>query len=287
MAGVSGRSHDRAQLAAEHLAERLGHAVEAHADLDAMLASGIDALVIAAPDEVHASALRAAGTARIPVLCEKPIVKAEDTAQLEGLLAPFHEHDVQLTEQCQWPFVLETFDELHPPTGTPAVHFEMRLSPANPGEAALRSSLSHFLSILQARTAVDASSNIEDLRLQGQGGVADGLEAAFVLRHGATGATAECRLELRVCLEQPRPAWFAIDGRRIDRLIDLDTYTISFVAGERTISVNDPTKALVYRFVESVRAPNIERTTAERIDIEHRARLYDCIVGAFIQHLGA
>ena len=250
-----------------------------------LLASGLDALVIAAPDDVHLAALRVAADAAVPVMCEKPIVAAEQQEHLPALLERFRRAGVLLMEQCQWPFVLGTFDALHPPTNKSPTQFAMRLSPANPGESTLRTSLSHFLSIIQARTTVDDDSVVLDLTFEGRGAAEDGLLIQFILHNGASGAAATCRLELQVCPAQPRPAWIEIDGRRMERVVDLDTYGISFVAGERKVSVDDPTRALVYRFVELVRVPENGRITAESERIGQRARLYHRIVGGLVEHL--
>ena len=72
--GVAGRNADRARAAADDLEHRLGHPVAAHPTAAALLATGLDALVIATPDDVHIDALRAAADAGVPTLCEKPIV---------------------------------------------------------------------------------------------------------------------------------------------------------------------------------------------------------------------
>ena len=64
-------------------------------DLDALLASGVDALVVTSSSSAHAPAVRAGLAAGIPVFCEKPVAaelgEAIDLARLEaGSTTPVH-----------------------------------------------------------------------------------------------------------------------------------------------------------------------------------------------------
>ncbi|MEU8702238.1 Gfo/Idh/MocA family oxidoreductase [Streptomyces sp. NPDC048680] len=75
--------HDALERQAHELAVKLG-AEHAH-DLDGLLASGMDAVVIAAPTTTHADLVRAVAGAGVPVFCEKPI--AGTLAETRALLA--------------------------------------------------------------------------------------------------------------------------------------------------------------------------------------------------------
>ena len=64
-------------------------------DLDALLATGVDALVVTSSSSAHAPAVRAGLAAGIPVFCEKPVAaelgEAIDLARLEaGSTTPVH-----------------------------------------------------------------------------------------------------------------------------------------------------------------------------------------------------
>src|SRR5438270_13186930 len=72
VAGVSGRSLERATVNAEAIARNLGHEVKPFASPKALCATGVAALVIASPPEFHLEALEAAAEAGLPALCEKP-----------------------------------------------------------------------------------------------------------------------------------------------------------------------------------------------------------------------
>ena len=105
---------------------------------------------------------------------------------------------------------------------------------------------------------------------------------------GARLASGELRLcvvhaakqHLQVCPEPPRPAWFAVNGRRIDRRLGLD-YSISFEAPDgRCTDVRDPLQLLVQWLVVVQSAP--PRAGIERLadSIALRLRLYAGVLGA-------
>ena len=310
--GCSGRSLPRAAHAAAELQVRLGHDVEAFGSIDGLLGAGLDALVIAAPAEVHLPVLKSALAAEhpVPVLCEKPFVRPTELDEVDPLLDAFAARDQLVMENCQWLEVLPTFFELHPDRAAaagPAREVAMLLSPARAGPAMLEGSLSHLLSVVQALaqsgSGAGEEASVADLRFTGTCGPEDGLVTRFVLRTtrpgrtGSTGRTGragrtgpgehaiDCRLELFACAEQPRPAWLAIDGARIDRKVDMATYRISFHAGGRKVFVDDPTSALVYRFLTYVREASRERNGMESDRVRQRARLFTAIVCGLEEHL--
>lgn len=75
--------HDAVERQAHELAVKLG--AEHDPDLDHLLGSGLDGVVIAAPTAAHADLVRAAAGAGVPVFCEKPI--AVGLAGTRALLA--------------------------------------------------------------------------------------------------------------------------------------------------------------------------------------------------------
>jgi hypothetical protein len=96
--------------------------------------------------------------------------------------------------------------------------------------------------------------------------------------HGGPGV--HVRLELAVCTSQPRPAWLALDGARMDRVIDMPGYRISFVAGEKKVTSGDPLQALVYRFAADIREDQHDRNGMEARRVRDRARLYHAALDA-------
>src|SRR5262249_36944404 len=113
LAGIAGRDPARTADLAERYARQFGHPVAAHTDPLA-LARRVDALVVATPVEHHAEGLAAALAARLPCLCEKPLVAPHQFARGRALALAFAAQRLLLVENCQWPFVLPTFDVLFP-----------------------------------------------------------------------------------------------------------------------------------------------------------------------------
>ncbi|MEQ1634929.1 MAG: Gfo/Idh/MocA family oxidoreductase, partial [Planctomycetota bacterium] len=148
---VAGRDAERAAHHAEELAQRLKHPVEARADLQALCAGGIDALVIASPQEAHLAALRAAASNGLSCLCEKPLVDPRDAALGLAVVQQFRGQGLVLHENAQWPFVLPVLAQLFSrPEGSPRL-LEMGLSPMGGGALSMvADSLPHLLSLCLA-----------------------------------------------------------------------------------------------------------------------------------------
>ena len=81
LAGVEVVVHDAVASPAD-LATRLGPGVRVAPTLAALLDAGVDGLVVASPDEVHAEAALAACEQSVPVLLEKPIADTVEAAEL-------------------------------------------------------------------------------------------------------------------------------------------------------------------------------------------------------------
>ena len=269
---VSGRGPARAAAAAADLGEQLGHQVDACADASA-LAARVDLLVVACPVEGHLAGLEAAAAAGLPCLCEKPLVGPGDLRRGLAAIDEFRRRGLLLVENCQWPFTLPALDELHPAARErPIRSLVMRLSPAWPGPTMVEDSLSHALSLLQALAPLPADAQLG--RVTQTDGSAGARENVVRFSVRADGLEVDVELQLRCCPEQPRPAWFAVDGVRLDRRIGPD-YEISFERADgRVANVQDPLAALVYGLLDDLQRAPRERTDAIADAIALRLRLY-------------
>ncbi len=257
--GVAGRDLAGAERAAAAISARLGRPVAAYPTAHA-LARAVDALAVASPVAAHADGLLAAHAAGIACLCEKPLVEIARTADGLALVEAFRQRGLLLEENCQWPFVLPSLFELHPTLrGQPVRSVAMGLGPMSLGRAMIEDSLSHVLSVVQALVAIDAAAGVRAVRQTDPGpmALANGLAFEVV---GATGPVA-VELRLKNCPQQPRPAWLAVNGCRIDRQIGAG-YAQSFVADNKSVPTPDPLHSLVYRFVSLLQTTDLERTRA-------------------------
>lgn len=275
---VAGRDRASGERAAAALAARLGHPVAA-ADEAMALAAGVDLLVVAAPVPGHLAGLDAALAAGVPCLCEKPLVAPADLAAGLARIAAFRARGLLLVENCQWPFVLPALFELYPQlVGQPVRTVAMGLSPAWPGRAMVEDSLSHALSLVQGLVALPADGLPANVRQADRSTAAARNDVTFDLP-GPAGAIA-VSLHLQVCPEQPRPAWFAVNGMRIDRRLGPD-YSHAYVGSAgRAVALADPLHQLVQGVVAMLRNP--ARGQAERLAdaIALRLRLYAGVLSA-------
>lgn len=277
VAGVAGRDLASAERVAAGLATRLGHPVAAFADARA-LASAVDALVVASPVPAHLAGLSAALAAGVPCLCEKPLVDVADTVAGLELVGAFARAGLLLDENCQWPFVLPALFALFPQlVGRPVQRLAMGLGPAGAGRSMVVDSLSHVLSVATALATVDGDAGATGVQQSDPRPDAEANVLSFRLAT-ATGPL-DVELHLRRCPEQPRPAWLAVDGCRMDRRIGAG-YAQSFVAGDKSVLAPDPLGALVYRFTALLQAPDLERTRELAVSLATRLRCTASIFAA-------
>lgn len=278
VAAVAGRDEAGGARAASEIAALLGHPVAAAPDALA-LARRVDVLVVAAPVAGHLAGLDAALAAGVPCLCEKPLVDAADLAAGLQRVAAFRARGLLLVENCQWPEVLPALRALHPMAlRTPPRAVAMGLSPAEPGPAMVADSLSHVLSVVQAVADLPADALPTNVRQSDPSPSATANLVAFTVP--ARGGSVDVELRLQVCPTQPRPAWLAVDGHRIDRRID-PGYRITFVAPDgREVAAEDPLWRLVYGLRQLLPNAPRERTDAIADAVALRLRLYAAVLGA-------
>jgi hypothetical protein len=253
VAGVSGRSLERATTNAEMIRTKLRHEVKPFASPAALCASGVAALVIASPVECHLEALQAAVEADLPALCEKPLVHENQGGEGGKVIEAFARKRIPLLENCQWPYVLPAFHQLHGPiTRDERLTIELGLKPPRPGREMVQTTVSHLLSVIQTVASVDSGAVVSEVTIA---------DPSYKQRHNvlrfcitaASGKTVEGLLHLGTAVVGPRPAWLAINGRRIDRHVR-PGYAIAFSANGMEVAIADPTKELVQRFALLVRS---------------------------------
>jgi GFO/IDH/MocA oxidoreductase family protein len=253
VAGVSGRSFERATVNAKALGTKLRHEVKPSPSPAALCATGVAALVIASRAEFHLEALQAAAEAGLPALCEKPLVHENHGKEGAEVIEVFSRKRLPLLENCQWPYVLPAFFQLHGAVENgECLTVELGLGPLRPGREMVQNTVSHLLSLIQAVAPVDSNAVVSEVS------IADPFyKKTHNLLHfriaAAPGKTVEGMLHLEICPVGPRPAWLAINGRRIDRSVG-PGYTITFSANSTEVAAADPMKELVKRFALLVRS---------------------------------
>lgn len=271
----------------------VGIDAEGFVDLDSLLGAHptVNALVIASPHETHRRWLDAAIGRGLHVLCEKPLVWGDPSPSWEAArLAELAARAGSLVfENCPWPFALPAFDALHPGARTGGVRtFEMEMAPSStaPREM-LVDAMSHPLSVLQAMApkapSAAAAGGASPLRIcNWDAGEPGQVEVTLSFRRSNEVAPIDSRVRLRTVPQQPRPLALVVNGSRADRVVRMEDYSMSFVAGNRQVSLPDPTAALVGEFVRAVRHGEAADVSGRRtLDVLERLAMLEEIVGSF------
>lgn len=253
---IVGTTPASVEAARAGLRERHGIDARGYTSLAALLErEAVDAVAVCSPHEAHLEQLELALEARLHVFAEKPLYwRAGLAAADEGEVERTVERLVDRAEQAgryvhlnaQWPYTLESFYELHPEAraARPAA-FGMWLAPMTVGADAVVDAGSHLISMLQALFGPGqlegASVTREDV---------DRMRVACTYVHAAGACASELRLAR--CHAPPRPAGYRLDGRSVERRIELPSYRFSFEADGRTVPVRDPLAASVEDFMTSV-----------------------------------
>lgn len=262
---IVGTRPETLAAARQNLEQAYGIRVRGYLGVAEMLArEELDAAAICSPFPHHREHLQQCLEARLHVLCEKPLVFAEGcdpAADAAPLVEGFARLGKILMVNEQWPYTLPYFFQLYPEidlSGKPPARLEMTLCPNSTGVKMLPDAMPHVLSMLFALAPTGGA--VEDIRIESRG-AKDGfpentLMVEFAYRH-QLGKT-RVATEFRKVAQPPRPANYAIDGRRAARHIHLPGYTFSLAStqgdGEigRSLNMEDPLKLLLGDFVSRV-----------------------------------
>ena len=272
VAGVSGRSLERATANAQLIARRLGHEVKPFASAAALCATGVAALVIASPAEFHLEALHAALEAGLPALCEKPLVHENHGKEGSDIVEAFALKRLPLLENCQWPYVLAAFVQLHGAVESgKRLTVEMGLGTPRAGREAVQNTVSHLLSVIQTIASVDFGGAVSEVSVRDP--LLENIRNLLQFRLVGPEKTVDGLLHLEIGAAMPRPSWLAINGRRIDRQVG-QGYSIGLSANGREVAIEDPMKQVVKHFALLVRGRDAALIDADCNRIHQRLEWY-------------
>lgn len=256
VAAVVGRTPASAAEAAGYLEDRYGVRARPYADAKAAVdAERPDVVAVCSPYEHHLGHLEIAAAAGADCLSEKPLVfddRDDHRTDAERIVAAFAAAGRHLSLMTQWPRTLASFFELYPEErDRPLESLEMWLCPMFPGPRMIPDAVPHAVSLLQARTkggrAADATAAFADESRRH-------LDLAFDWR--AEEGWVRVRCSFTVKEEAPRPAAYALNGRRVDREIENPGYRMFLRAGDRRVEIPDPLDRQVRRFLDAAGYPD-------------------------------
>jgi hypothetical protein len=248
--GVSNRSMERSIANAETIAKLLNHPVTSFASPESLCAGGVSALVIASPPEFHLEALQAAASASLPTLCEKPLIVNNQVERGLAIIDHFATNHLPLVENCQWRYVIPAFLQLHGSVPSKReMLVELGLGTPRFGREMIPKYIPHLLSVIQAIDST-GDATVEDVEIDDPR--CERTDNTLHFRLHGRAKTVLAKLHLNLCVDPPRPAWLAINGRRIDRHVGED-YSITFSANGAKVAIFDPVRQLVRSFSQLVR----------------------------------
>ncbi len=209
-----------------------------------------DAVAICSPYPFHLDQLQTVAAAGCHCLVEKPLVWPGSEMEVSRGIEHFSGSGLLLQMVAQWPLSLAAFAELYGPIPQIVTDFTMRLSPISIGPNMVPDSAPHFISMLQALLGPGQCEQVKIELID----VDDHLDGKLTLecnyRHNR--GVARAQLLLETCEQRPRPAWYQVNGMRVDRKVELPQYAQYLVAGERSASMKDPMEGVVKNFLAAM-----------------------------------
>lgn len=247
--GIVGTSNDTVEEARQALAQNQGIVCAGYTNLqDAILAERADIVAICSPYGVHQKQLAAVAEAGCHCLVEKPLMWPAAEQEVQAIVEGFTRRNLLLQMVTQWPTTLSAFTALLGPLNRPITEFAMGLSPISIGLTMVPDSAPHFISLLQALLGTGECEQV-NIAIEGDA-ESDRLTLSCNYRH----ASGNCRaqLSLATCEQRPRPAWYSINGQRVDREVELPAYNQHLVTGECRATLMDPMEQVVAAFLASL-----------------------------------
>ncbi len=208
-----------------------------------------DAVVIASPALTHYEYLIKCVKEGVHIFCEKPFVwqdKNDINSLLKYIFEVAESNNLTIAMNSQCPFSLPYYEELCGPIDYQKVEtFFIRLSPMVSGKEMILESVPHALSILYT---VFSDGEIGNLSIEAH------KEKIITMFHYIfpTGYC-EVMIELVRTILPPRSFSYGFNDKIIHRVLDLDTYDISFKYSDKILRIKDPLELSVQDFILAVR----------------------------------
>ena len=250
---VLGRTQKSAEDAAQEIGETAGGRPRATSDRASFFAADLDVICVLTPKGTHGPFVEASLNAGRHVLCEKPLFWHPETgdwaAAARDLEDRFAAKGLVFGINAQWPWTVPAFEELHGPLQDLPRTLSMGLTPASNGREMIGDAAPHPLSLAQAlRPDLE---RLVSVAFEGRGPSDIDFTAVLEGEHGPF----EIHAELRGSgAPPPREAWFAIDGKRVDRCIRTSDYALFLRDGARVVDLPDPLGLRIAAFLGDARA---------------------------------
>lgn len=264
---VTGTSDETVAQALLALKRDQGIECKGYTDLsEAIATEKPDAVAICSPYGVHAEQLAQVASAGCHCLVEKPLAWPGNEQDISEMINRYTRRDLLLQLVTQWPQSLHAYTKLHGPLAATITDFTMALSPISIGPNMIPDSAPHFISMLQALVGPGEFEQVGITVQHSIGGEPNKLQLECSYRH-RTGKT-QAQLQLTTCEHRPRPAWYQINGLRVDRQIELPEYRQYLASDTASTVLTDPLESVVADFLSNLESNAL--TNAEILLEGHR-----------------
>ncbi len=258
---VLGTTAETAGSAAAAL-QQYGVQAAAYTNFAAMMsAQKPDIIVIASPHASHYEYLIKCIEARTHIFCEKPFVWPPAVRGRDAVATLFRQAaaaNIRIGMNSQWPFILPYYETLCGPLGSLRKEkFFISMRPISSGSDMIPDAVPHALSIVYAALGGGAIENpyVETERTA--------MHIQFLYR--SAGNDCDVRIELIHQQQQPRDFLFGFDNKLVERVIDVQDYTIAFKYQDNIVSTPDPLELSVKDFLTAVRGQREPRIGKQHI----------------------
>ena len=277
---VLGTSEGSAEAAARDIRALTPIKPRPTASAEAFFGEGLDLVCVLTPAGTHIPFIEQALAHGCSVLTEKPVFWHPDTGDWAGrardLEDRFHAAGLVLAVNAQWPWTLPAYGELHGPPKAAPRSLAMGLAPASLGAQMIGDAVPHPLSLAQA--LIPSLDGARDVTFESPGDRSVRVHATL------TGPSAELALEVHLmgdAQNQPREAWYAIDGKRADRCVRKDDYAMFLRHGAQVVDLPDPLFARLGTLVRDLEDPEAEATSPVDRSLSKRVAMLASIDAAF------
>ena len=209
-----------------------------------------DVVIIASPALTHYEYLIKCVKEGVHVFCEKPFVwqnKSDIDIKplIEDIFEKAESKNLTIAMNSQWPFSLPYYEKLCGLIDSRKVDtFFIRLSPMVSGREMIIESVPHALSILYS---VFGDGQIGNLSIEAY-------KEKIITKFHYIFPTGYCEvlIELVRTILQPRSFSYGFNSKIVHRVLDLDSYDISFKYSDMLLRISDPLELSVQDFISAV-----------------------------------
>jgi predicted dehydrogenase len=276
---ILGSSKESVEKTADSLNLEFGFHPKTYVKLETLLQTEhLDAVSIATPPQMHYDQAKKCLEAGLHVLCEKPFVfnsYSENGKPTAELIALAKNQNRIVTINTQWPSVLRYVAPLVDISRVES--FFMYTQPGERGIGMLWDHLPHTNSML---VKLIPGGRAEEIKFSETSEEENDVD--FIYR--SHDSLCQVHYKFKFKATRPRDLWFSINGVEFKREIG-EAYQQKLITGKANIEIEDPFKASLKMFVDSIKG--MAQPLISTAEIIENVLLQDDIIKAYVPPKGS